>query len=115
DFHDADINVRVPETSTEVGRFRRAYGRSAIVRTPKSLVDGPLAVADLRGVLLVERHVALLAAGEHVERILDVRALPLVAQVDLAALEGGGLLDLVDDPDAQRHRIHPQALGQRLE
>src|ERR1700741_4455631 len=67
-------------------RFRCAQSRYARPITPNSLL-GLLAGLRLVRVLVVERHVALVAAGQHIDRVVaDV--VPLLAQVDLLALEG---------------------------
>src|SRR6478609_7178979 len=108
--------------------FRRATVRSAPVSAPKSLLLGALAVFHLGGVLVVELDIALVAAREHVDRVLDlagilvalagVSAVTLLAKVDLLALEGGRVREFLDDTHEQRDGVARQVvvggLGQRL-
>src|SRR5258707_1534531 len=53
---------------------------------------GPLTGCDFVGIVVVVRDVAFLATVEHVDRIVDVGSVSLLAQIDLLGLDRRGVL-----------------------
>src|ERR1700722_4859252 len=122
-------SVAGPEDAGTVARPAGARGINCTLSIVPGGVSGPavaiplLALRSLTrcylfGIGVVERHITVVAAGQHVERILDDGAVGLLAQIHLAALECGGVFHRFDHPHEQRQGICRQLLvdgaGERL-
>src|SRR5579884_475918 len=97
--------VAMPPTPARSPRLTPAVAYRLLFlgrRAPPGLRLRSLTGRDLVGVFGIERHVALVAAGQHVERILDAGAISLFTQVDLAALECRGVFHRLHYPHEQR-------------
>src|SRR5690242_19879520 len=87
----------------------RNFAGNSSGKERSALIFGALAVLHLGEVVVVERHISLVAAGQHVDRVLDllgffvalagVSAVALLAQVDLLALERRGVCEFLHHPD----------------
>src|SRR6202012_4444309 len=71
-------------------RAERRETRGGGLEARRTLALRPLTLGDLFGVVVVIGHIAFVAPGQHVQRVLHVLAVGLVAQLHLAALERRG-------------------------